>query len=399
MNIGYNCAQVNPEYFGGVNTYVFGLLKGLISVAKNERIQIYVNRQNSHIFSQFNTYPHVEIVVLPMSVSNIKFRLKLSSLLAFFQINWLHRWVTDWLFASWIDIMNEHSDVIYTPTTVLFPYKLKKPSLLSMHDIQQFTYPHFFSLRELLQRKTRFLLSAELASHFQASSTFIKNDLIKNFKFLRPNQISVIPEGVDVEEFSVKSDINISEKYALPNRFLYFPAQLWSHKNHITVFKALDFLNRSKNIKIPLVLTGASYSESNEIFSFIEKHPELEIFYLGKVPFKEIVALYQQARFFITAVLYESSSLPFLEAAASGCPVIASKTPPNEEMCQILSAQLFDPLDHVGLASLLERVWDDDNLISYQVHHNKTSINYYHWNNIALQYLEVFYRMRSGDFH
>jgi glycosyltransferase involved in cell wall biosynthesis len=268
-----------------------------------------------------------------------------------------------------------------------------------MHDVQQFTYPQFFSRKELLQRKTRYLLSAKLASHHQASSSFMKNDLIKHFNFLQPSNISVIPEGVNVEEFSMQSDVNISEKYFLPKRFLYFPAQLWSHKNHITVLKALELLNQTKNIKIPLVLTGASYSGSNEIFSFIEKHPELEVFYLGKVPFKDIVALYKQARFFITAVLYESSSLPFLEAAASGCPVIASNTPPNQEMCQILRAELFDPLDYDSLANLLERVWDDDNLISIQARHNKNAINYYHWNNIALRYLKVFYTMRCAGFN
>jgi len=44
--------------------------------------------------------------------------------------------------------------------------------------------------------------------------------------------------------------------------------------------------------------------------------------YVGKVSFQDMVALYQMAAFMITATLHESSSLPILEAAAAGTPII-----------------------------------------------------------------------------
>ena len=49
------------------------------------------------------------------------------------------------------------------------------------------------------------------------------------------------------------------------------------------------------------------------------------------MPFKTLVALYKKSKFLITATLYESSSLPILEAAASKTSIIASDTPPNIE--------------------------------------------------------------------
>jgi glycosyltransferase involved in cell wall biosynthesis len=114
------------------------------------------------------------------------------------------------------------------------------------------------------------------------------------------------------------------------------------------------------------------------------------VHYLGKVPFNDIINLYRHARFFITATLYESSSLPILEAAASGTPIIASKTPPNEEMGSILDLNLFDPLDVDNLCHLIYSIWNRDSLIQRQIEHNRHNINYYSWDSAAKKYMEVF---------
>ncbi len=396
MNIGYNCSLVDPNYSGGVNTYVFGLLKGLISVSNNDRIQIYVTRLNNKLFHEFSNFKNVDVIVLPMTINQIKWCIRLCNIFSLLQLSYFHRLVSDFLFKSWVDIINKESHVIYTPTTVLFPYGFKIPSLLSMHDIQQYTYPNFFTKKELLHRKTKYTLSAKLANCIQASSSFIKNDLLKHYNFLNENAIEVISEGVLIEEFTKISHVNVLEKYKIPNKYLFFPAQLWSHKNHISVLKALKILVNTKNKIIPLVLTGASYSGSKEIINFIDNNKDIDVYYLGKIPFEDIVALYQNAQFFITAVLYESSSLPFLEAAASGCPIIASRTIPNVEMSKTLMAELFDPLDHNYLASLIEKIWNDDELIIKQVEHNKNAVLNYHWKVIASQYLKVLHKLNTN---
>src|SRR4030095_6012975 len=106
----------------------------------------------------------------------------------------------------------------------------------------------------------------------------------------------------------------VRSKYAIPATYLFFPAQLWHHKNHLLVLRALLKL-KQEGLTIPLVLVGAQFSAAAGIFQFIKEHKMQYVHYLGKVPFDDLVALYQGARFMITAVLYESSSLPILEAA------------------------------------------------------------------------------------
>lgn len=383
MNIGFNCIATDPGYKGGVNSYTAGLLGGLILADGEHSLQLYVTENNVDFFASFSRSPRVETIVFP--VSNIRNRLSERS------VNYgkvLHRMISDVLFHSYSKTMCERSDIIYIPTTVLFPYKYSKPTMLSMHDIQQFHYPEFFSPQQLIDRKVRFTLSAELTTYVQASSQFIKEDLLAHYSCLGSEQIVVIPEGVDIEVLSTPVETDLASTYGIPERFLFYPAQLWLHKNHLTLLRALEHLKCEHGMIIPLVLTGAEYSGAEAIFKYISEHNLKNVHYLGVVPFQDIIALYHKARFLITAVLYESSSIPILEAAAAGCPIIASDTPPNREMARILACELFDPLDDRKLAELLLRIWDDDALVARNTSHNRNAIGYYGWDRVAQRYLD-----------
>lgn len=388
MNIGIDLTCILPSYRGGVNTYTVGLLQGLTNVAKNHKIQLFVTTHNEYYFNEYYSNPRIEkVVVSHFGGLDRLFRGAVSQSV-YIGSKSLHKCLADTILDYKAKIMDKRADIIYIPTSILYPYTYTKPTLLSIHDIQQMHYPQFFSKRELIRRRITYELSIERATYLQASSQFIKKDLLDHFNYLNPEQIVVIPEGVMIKEFSTPIENDVLVKYKLPSNFLFFPAQLWFHKNHITVLKALNHLNRKHGLKIPLVMTGAKYTGAEQIFSYIKDQQMDYVHYLGKVPFEDIVTLYQKARFFITAVLYESSSLPFLEAAAAGCPIIASDTPPNREMAEILKASLFSPLDDKELAALFARIWKDDKLIRGHVEHNRVHIDYYNWDNAARRYLE-----------
>ena len=118
--------------------------------------------------------------------------------------------------------------------------------------------------------------------------------------------------------------------------------------------------------------------------------------YIGKVPSQDMIALFQNAAFMITATLHESSSLPILEAAAAGTPVIASKIPPLEELAQVLQLNLFDPLDVDGLARLIFDLWNDEKTASAQAAVNRRQITCFSWDNTARKYLQFFEKILSS---
>lgn len=388
MNIGIDLTSIDPSYRGGMNTYIMGLLRGLANVGEKHKIQLFVTAYNEYYFEKYYSDHHIEKVVFSYAGGIDRLFSAAASLSVYIGSKSLHKKLVDTVMGAKAKIMDKKSDIIYIPTVILYPYTYQKPTILSMHDIQQLHYPQFFSKRALISRRIQYELSAERATYLQASSQFIKDDLLSHFKYLYPEQIVVIPEGVMIEEFSSPIDNNVVVKYGLPYNFLFFPAQLWFHKNHITVLKALNHLQQEQGLKIPMVMTGAKKTGAEQIFSYIKDQQMDYVYHLGTVPFTDMVALYQRARFSITASLYESSSLPFLESTAAGCPVIASDIPPNREMARILRASLFDPLNDRELAELIATIWEDDTLIRDHVDHNRVNIDYYSWDNAARHYLE-----------
>ena len=387
MNIGINCFNVDPRYSGGLNTYTMGLLDGFANEGAAHKFQIYANTNNRHLFEECAGKNNFELVTL----RNTSLKKAVKRLALYSKTPAIYEKTCNLAYGRIAKLMDGKSDVIYTPTTTLFPYNNRKKTVISMHDIQQFHFPEFFTRHELLVRQITFQLSVDHVDYLQASSQFIKDDLMKHFNNLREEQIVVIPEGVDLNAFSpAKASDSAISKYGIPEEFIFFPAQLWPHKNHITVLKALRRIKQEEGREIPLVLTGAKFAAAQQVFEFIDEFDMRNVYYLGVVPFEDLKVLYRQARFMITAVLYESSSLPILEAAASGTPVIASKTPPNEEAGRILKLNLFEPQDYKGLADLICDLWDDDELIKEQVAHNLENIQYYSWNNAAKRYLEFF---------
>jgi len=370
---------------GGVNTYTFGLLDELIPMGHEHQITIFCTRANEFLFQKYLSSNHVQIKILKLGT--IRRFLDRMALVIFNQQ--IYSKMQNWLFRSMANAMDDCVDVIYIPTAVLFPLGNRKPTVHSMHDIQHVHYPEFFSFPTNLYRNTAYPLSAVNADITQASSEFIKADFIANLPGLEESNVVVIPEGVNIQMFRTPEKSTLAE-YKLPDKFLFYPGQLWLHKNHITVLKALRKLRDDYGLNVPLVMTGARYSASESIFKYLKEHSLDQVFYLGKVPFDDILGLYHQATFLITAVLYESSSLPILEAAAAGTPIIASRTKPNIELSERLSINLFEALDYDDLAMVLLDVWEDDSLQERQSDQNSSAIEYYSWKSAAVRYCRLF---------
>ncbi len=392
MRVAINCLQISPSFVGGVTTYALGLLKGFSAVGNGCRFRLYVTSANRNLFEKFEKQNHFDIVTIDSRHLAVRRNICRTALLSFSKA--VYKQTSDLLLRNIRKEMDREADVIYTPTTVLQWFDSRRPTVLSMHDIQHFHYPEFFSWQRRLSRRITYGLSARHASFLQASSHFIEKDFLAHFPEIVPEQIEVIPEGVDASEFAAQDDLDTQlEGYRLPERFLFCPAQLWPHKNHLTILRALKRIESQNGLKIPLILTGAKYSAGSVILDFIAQQSMTYVLYLGKVPFRFLVALYQRAAFLITAVLYESSSLPILEAAAAGTPIIASRTPPNEEIADTLQLNLFDPLDVDGLAQLILDLWNDEKTASPQVAHNRQHIGFYSWENAARNYVRLFERI------
>lgn len=127
-------------------------------------------------------------------------------------------------------------------------------------------------------------------------------------------------------------DLSILEKHGLTKgKYLFYPAQFWPHKNHITVIEALAMMPDMK-----LVFTGADKGNQPYVMDYArQKYPEDQIIFAGFVERAQIAALYGSAYGTITAPLLEAYSLPAAEAASVHCPVFSVDLEPKFKRVEI----------------------------------------------------------------
>jgi glycosyltransferase involved in cell wall biosynthesis len=397
VRLGVNCLRIYPSYKGGTNSFTLGLLDGFARVGGEHEFKIFVTPWNREMFERFGCVSNFELMEIDESERRLLRRLH-----RFLPLAVKNRLPVEApnrvLYSEVADLLAHAVDVMYVPYVPpprLFPFA-DVPTVYSIHDIQQVHVPEFFTPEEHVEREASFAKCVDHATVVQASSRYMAQDFCDHFPKLDESNVEVIPEGVDIELFARDDPKNdVADRYGLPDSFLFTPAQLWHHKNHITTLKAMKQL-RDGGLSLPLVLTGAEYSAAEGIFEFVRENGlQDQVFYLGVVPFEDVIALHHRARCLVTASLYESSSLPVLEAAAAGTPIVAGRIPPHEEMAEHLEMRLFAPTDPAELARVLAEAWADDEASAAQAAANRVSVQRYSWGNAAVMYLDLFERLQK----
>ena len=135
--------------------------------------------------------------------------------------------------------------------------------------------------------------------------------------------------------------------------FLFYPAQLWTHKNHVRIAEAL-FLLEEQGHRYHAVFVGKDHGAGASMRKRIEDLGMSErVHFLGYVADEAIPALYSRAAALVMASYFGPTNIPPLEAFAMNTPVIASRL--HQE--QLGSGALyFDPDDAEDLARQVLKV-------------------------------------------
>lgn len=386
MRVGVYLAGLNPTYVGGLTTYALGLLNGLISNSRGCQIVTFVSDDaRPFLADRIRGAPHASFVSVNEPPRTLSERLtRLPGLRS------LHEHVRNHRMRVVSEQISAECDVALFPLCFMPTYRLGVPSIVSFHDLQHELYPQFFGWRALRDRRVLFDATFRRASLMQASSIAMKNDALRVYgDFLAPERVTVIPEGVDYTVFSGPCTEDARKQYALPDEFLFYPAQLWHHKNHVRLLEAVDLAWSEGNAEISLVLSGGEFEAAPAIRRIIKNRGLGErVFPLGKVPFSSLLSLYRQASYVLSASLHESNCLPVLEAAASGSALIVSDIPANRESAQIFNLRLFDPLDVKNIASTLVEAWTRRSDNKQAVDANRVAARRLDWTVVAGMYLD-----------
>src|SRR3989344_8442803 len=262
-------------------------------------------------------------------------------------------------------------DLIVIPFQLLFGFENNIPYIVSIPDVMWNYYPDFPEYSFLKRMKLNFVVhyctKYSLLNIVDAKSG--AEDLKKFYKIAeyKIRSIPYNPPGYVFEYNNMPAEKieSLTEKFNLPEKFIYYPAQFWFHKNHLRLIKALKILKEEKNTKVNLVLAGnpgANNENYNKVMELVkEANMQDQIFQLGYVSDEEVVAMYKKSYALVFPTLIGPTSIPPLEAILLGTPVLCSNLFSMQE--QVGDAGLlFDPFDEKDMAEKIYQLWQDPDL-------------------------------------
>jgi glycosyltransferase involved in cell wall biosynthesis len=226
-----------------------------------------------------------------------------------------------------IDQANAHLLALLDPRkTIVTCHDLIVPYWV-MHNVPQTYKKRIKRIGELW--RIRFL---KKAAKIIAVSQATKDDIV-NTLGIAPQQIIVIPEGVDADfkkQISTRSQKEIAAFYTLPRRFILHVGTTHEYKNMealLTLFAEL----RKNDKSLFLVKVGSPWSADQQ--AYIRRYSlEKFIFHLGFIDKKDLPTIYSLALALVHPSRTEGFGFTVLEAMAAGCPVIVSDIPALREM-------------------------------------------------------------------
>lgn len=284
-------------------------------------------------------------------------------------------------------------DLFMSPATSVYPHLfLKKPFIFTLHDMQEKYYPHAFSRSERFKRELRNRSLAKSAKAVICESNYVKNDIM-NFLGTDSDKIAVIqsppPDFLLRYETTAENFEAVKRKYSLPDRYVFYPAQCWFHKNHIGLVDAFNIIASESDEDVTLILSG---SQQDNYPKLVAKIAELgvghRIRHLGYVDYEDIPYLYQMAKMLVMPTLFESVSIPIYEAFALGVPVCCSNVVALPE--QVGDAALvFDPHDPADMAEKMLQILQDELLAAELVAKGKQRVRNFDHKAYAKRILDI----------
>jgi glycosyltransferase involved in cell wall biosynthesis len=249
-------------------------------------------------------------------------------------------------------------DLYFCPFSALYPRPVPRPTVMTLVDIQEAFYPEFFTPNDRYMRELHFPGSTRMADRVITISEFSRRAIVEHHR-LPAARVAVVHLCAD-ERYARSADEARAPLVPLPARFIFYPANLWKHKNHDILLRALRVLREERGRRVDLVLTGIAQDNGYPLAAMAQAHGVSDqVHVLGYLAVEEVAYLYRRADMLVFPSLFEGFGIPLVEAMAAGCPVVAANATSIPEVTAD-AAELFDPASPAALAAAIERVADDE---------------------------------------
>ena len=272
----------------------------------------------------------------------------------------LIRWLTPKLNPIAKQLRQLSCDVWIFPAQDAIAFQVPENVIATVHDLMHRYEPRFPEAAGWLRGKVRdyrFQSLARYAKGILVDSELGRTHVVQSYG-ADPRKIYPLPY-IPPRHLQVRHDAG--DHYALPAKYIFYPAQFWEHKNHMALLGAAARL-RDRIPDLHFVFAGSKRRKFEEIRGRAEVLGMADrVTFLGYVPDADIAGLYRRARALVMPTFFGPTNIPPLEALACDCPVAVSGIYAMRD--QLGDAALyFDPRSESDIASAIERLWNDEAL-------------------------------------
>lgn len=230
-----------------------------------------------------------------------------------------------------LDLIHTHTEFSIGIFGRIMAKELFLPVVHTYHTIYE-DYTHY--IKQYISNENR---ARKLARSFSRISVRSAEEIIVPTKKVKelltsygvPGDITVIPTGIDLERFKQADSAEVRENYrrelnlSVNNEVILYLGRVSREKNIEEIMRYMDsFFDRHQSARFVIVGDGEHKKEVLEPLQKRLRHGD-QIVFAGAKPWDEITHYYQMADVFVSASTSETQGLTYIEALASGLPVVA----------------------------------------------------------------------------
>jgi glycosyltransferase involved in cell wall biosynthesis len=353
MRIGFDTLIENPHRPSSAINYLKVMLSTLARLSPADTFVVFVSRENRKHFD-FRA-PNIELVECLASNENIPARILAQQI-------------------QYPVLLRRHGvDVLHALNQI--PLVTRVATVCKVCTLHHHVAPDEFSTRMTVSlavtnrlrrvyRRRVLDWSARRATLVMANSHATRELIIKHMG-VPEDRIEVVYESVD-DRFAPAEDLptvrgQVEARFVLRRNYLLYVSNLWFYKNPDGAIRAFAEQRRRYADDLDLVVVGNDdYGRTPSLAKLAADEGVADrVRFLGKVPFDDLIRLYQAAHVVFYPSLAETFGKPVVEGMRCGVPVATSTCSSLPELAAG-AALLFDPNDPVAMANALHVATTDE---------------------------------------
>lgn len=302
-----------------------------------------------------------------------------------------------------LDIIHTHTEFSLGIFGRIMAKELKLPIVHTYHTIYE-DYTHYLTRFKALDRRAK----AFARTYSKVCCNTVEQVIVPTEKtkellmtYSVHKDISVVPTGIDLNKFDrgnfpVNKVNSLKQKYGIneQDKVLIYIGRVSQEKNIEEIVNAMpEYMTSRENVKFVIVGSGPALEKLMELV----KHLRLEerFVFTGSQPWDTIGLFYQLGDVFVSASKSETQGLTYIEAMASGLPVVARDDKCLEDILE-QGKNGYSFVDKEGLYYGLDQVLFLDKHTDYR-EYSVNKVKKYSTGEFAYQVEKVYLEILSRD--